>query len=180
MSNALETLCGQAYGAGQYKKFGNHVYTAMVCLLVVCLPLTILWINMGKLLVFVGQDPLISLEAGKFMICLIPGLFAFSFLQPLMRYFQMQVLVIPMLVISWITFCVHIPLCWVLVYKTRLHNLGGALAMSISYWLNAIFLGLYMKFSPKCERTRSAISMEVFKGIGVFLRLAIPSAVMTW
>ncbi|KAE8648802.1 protein DETOXIFICATION 10 [Cucumis sativus] len=179
MSNALETLCGQAYGAGQYKKFGNHVYTAMVCLLVVCLPLTILWINMGKLLVFVGQDPLISLEAGKFMICLIPGLFAFSFLQPLMRYFQMQVLVIPMLVISWITFCVHIPLCWVLVYKTRLHNLGGALAMSISYWLNAIFLGLYMKFSPKCERTRSAISMEVFKGIGVFLRLAIPSAVMT-
>ncbi|XP_038891878.1 protein DETOXIFICATION 12-like [Benincasa hispida] len=179
MGSALETLCGQAYGAGQYKKFGSHIYTAMVCLLVVCLPITLLWINMGKLLVLIGQDPLISREAGKFMIWLIPGLIAFAFLQPLMRYFQMQVLVIPMLVISWITFCLHIPLCWILVYKTGLHNLGGALAMSISYWLNVILMALYMKFSPKCEKTRSAISMELFKGIGVFLHFAIPSAVMT-
>ncbi|KAL4015626.1 hypothetical protein IC575_023216 [Cucumis melo] len=179
MGSALETLCGQAYGAGQYRKFGNHIYTAMVCLLVVCLPITLLWINMGKLLVLIGQDPLISHEAGRFMIWLIPGLIAYAFLQPLMRYFQMQVLVIPMLVISWITFCLHIPLCWVLVYKTGFHNLGGALAMSISYWVNAIFLGLYMKFSPKCGKTHGAISMEVFKGIRIFLRFAIPSAVMT-
>uniref|UniRef100_A0A0A0KWI4 Protein DETOXIFICATION n=1 Tax=Cucumis sativus TaxID=3659 RepID=A0A0A0KWI4_CUCSA len=179
MGSALETLCGQAYGAGQYQKFGNHIYTAMVCLLVVCLPITLLWINMGKLLVLVGQDPLISHEAGRFMIWLIPGLIAYAFLQPLVRYFQMQVLVTPILVISCITCCLHIPLCWVLVYKTGLHNLGGAFAMSISYWLNAVFLGLYMKFSPKCERTHGAISMEVFKGIGVFLRFAIPSAVMT-
>ncbi|KAG6601261.1 Protein DETOXIFICATION 10, partial [Cucurbita argyrosperma subsp. sororia] len=179
MASALETLCGQAYGAGQYQKFGNHVYTAILCLLFVCLPITLLWVNIGKLLVLIGQDPLISREVGKFMIWLIPALFAYAFLHPLMRYYQMQVFVLPMLIFSWITFCLHIPLCWVLVYKTGLKNLGGALAMNISYWFNVILLALYMKFSPKCEKTRGVVSMELFKGIGIFLHFAIPSAVMT-
>ncbi|XP_038891790.1 protein DETOXIFICATION 12-like isoform X2 [Benincasa hispida] len=153
--------------------------TGFSVIVIVCLPITLLWINMGKLLVLIGQDPLISREAGNFMIWLIPGLIAYAFLQPLMKYFQMQVFVIPMLIFSWVTFCLHIPLCWVLVFKAGLKNLGGALAMSISYWLNVIFLALYMNFSPKCAKTRGVISMELFKGIRVFLHFAIPSAVMT-
>ncbi|XP_022150573.1 protein DETOXIFICATION 12-like isoform X2 [Momordica charantia] len=179
MASALETLCGQAYGAKQYQKLGSHTYTAIFCLLVVCLPLILLWINMGNLLILLGQDPSISQEAGKFMIWLIPGLIAYATLHPLMRYFQMQVLVIPMLIFSCLTLCLHIPLCWVLVFKTGLKNLGGALAMSISNWLNVILLASYMKFSPKCAKTRGVISMELFQGIRDFLYFAIPSALMT-
>ncbi|GFS32778.1 MATE efflux family protein [Actinidia rufa] len=150
MSCALETLCGQAYGAQQYHKLGTQTYTAIFSLLI----------------------------AGKFMTCLVPALFAYAILQPLVRYFQMQSLTLPMLISSCVTLALHIPLCWVLVFKSGLDNLGGALAIDISIWLNVIFLMLYMNYSSSCEKTRAPISMEMLRGVGEFFSFAIPSAVM--
>ncbi|OIV91087.1 hypothetical protein TanjilG_30309 [Lupinus angustifolius] len=62
---------------------------------------------------------------------------------------------------------------------TRLHNVGGALALGISNWSNVIFLGLYMRYSSKCAKTGAPISMELFHGIWEFFRFAVPSALMT-
>ncbi|XP_020237997.1 protein DETOXIFICATION 12 isoform X1 [Cajanus cajan] len=178
MASGLETICGQAYGAQQYKKIGVQTYTAIFSLICVCVPLTLLWISMEKILVFIGQNPLIAHEAGKFIIWLLPALFANAVLGPVVRYFQMQSLLLPMLISSCVTLCIHIPLCWALVFKTGLNNVGGALAMSISIWLNVIFLVLYMRYSPACAKTRTPISMELFQGIWEFFRFAVPSAVM--
>lgn len=178
MSSALETLCGQAYGAKQYQKLGTQTYTAIFCLVLVCIPLSVLWMYLGKILVFVGQDPAISHEAGKFIMWLVPALFAYAILQPLVRYFQSQSLVMPMLFSSCACLCFHIPLCWVLVFKAGLYNIGAAIALCISFWLNVIFLVLYMMYSPTCAKTRAPISMEIFQGVGEFFRFAIPSAVM--
>jgi MATE family multidrug resistance protein len=180
MASALETLCGQAYGAQQYQKIGMQTYTAIFSLILVCLPLSLIWIYMGKLLILIGQDPLISHEAGKFTIWLVPALFAYAILQPLVRYFQIQSLVKPMLISSCAILCFHIPLCWVLVFRSRLERLGAAVAIGISYWLNAIVLGLYMKYSSTCKKTLAPISMELFQGIGEFFRFATPSAMMIW
>ncbi|KAK4608566.1 hypothetical protein RGQ29_002106 [Quercus rubra] len=179
MASALETLCGQAYGAQQYQKIGIQTYTAIFSLNLVCLPLCLLWMNMGKLLSLIGQDPLISHEAGKFTMWLVPALFAYATLQPLIRYLQTQSLVKPMLISSFVILCFHIPLCWVLVFKSGLGNLGAALAMGISYWLNVILLGLYAKYSSACKKTLVTISKELFQGIGEFFRFAIPSAIMS-
>ncbi|XP_027363114.1 protein DETOXIFICATION 12-like isoform X2 [Abrus precatorius] len=178
MASGLETICGQAYGAQQYQRIGMQTYSAIFSLVLVCLPLSLLWINIEKILVFIGQDPLISHEAGKFTVWLIPALFAYAILQPLVRYFQMQSLLLPMFTISCVTLSVHIPLCWALVFKTGLKNVGGALAVSISLWSNVIFLGLYMRYSSACAKTRAPISVEMFKGIWEFFRFAIPSAIM--
>ncbi|BFG17149.1 hypothetical protein CerSpe_034230 [Prunus speciosa] len=178
MASALETLCGQAYGAKQYQKLGLQTYTAIFSLNLVCLPLSLIWIYMEKILIFMGQDPVISHEAGKFTTWLLPALFAYATLQPLIRYFQTQSLIIPMLMSSFAILLFHIPLCWILVFKSGLDNLGGALAISISYWLNVILLGLYMKFSSACSKTRAPISKEIFQGIGEFFRFAVPSAIM--
>ncbi|XP_058769453.1 protein DETOXIFICATION 12-like [Vicia villosa] len=178
MASGLETTCGQAYGAKQYQRIGMQTYTAIFSLLLVCLPLSFIWINIENILVFTGQDPLIAHEAGRFTIWLLPALFAYAILQPLVRYFQIQSLLFPMLLSSCVTLVVHIPLCWALVFKTGLNNIGGAIAMSISIWLNVIFLALYMRFSSLCAKTRAPISMELFQGIWEFFRFAIPSAVM--
>ncbi|KAG8492891.1 hypothetical protein CXB51_010271 [Gossypium anomalum] len=154
MSGALETLCGQAYGAQQYGKLGTHTYTAILSLIVACLPLTALWVYMGKLFVLIGQDPVISEEAGKLIIWLIPALYAYATLQPIIRFFQTQ------------------------MFKSGLGNQGAALAISISYWTNVISLGLYMMFSDTCSKTLAPITIDVFRGVREFFRLAIPSASM--
>ncbi|XP_065881739.1 protein DETOXIFICATION 12-like isoform X2 [Euphorbia lathyris] len=178
MASALETLCGQAYGAQQYHKLGLQTETAIFCLVLVCIPLSLIWIYMGEILVFIGQDPIISHEAGKFITWLVPALFAYAALQPLIRYFQSQSLIMPMLLSSCATLLFHIPLCWLLVFKSGLQKIGGALAMCISYWLNVIFLLLYIKYSSACAKTRTPISMDLFHGIAEFFSFAIPSAVM--
>uniref|UniRef100_A0A803KUQ7 Uncharacterized protein n=1 Tax=Chenopodium quinoa TaxID=63459 RepID=A0A803KUQ7_CHEQI len=178
MAGALETISGQSYGAQQYKKLGTQTYTAIFSLTLFSIPLCVLWIYMGDILVFIGQDPAISREAGKFMTYLVPTLVCYAVYEPLVRYFQSQSLVMPMFVSSCCTVFLHIPLCWALVYKSGLNNLGGAIAMGISNWLNATLLALYMMFSPSCAATRSPISVEMFHGIGEFFRFAIPSAAM--
>lgn len=178
LASALETLCGQAYGAKQYQKLGTQTYTAIFCLIIACIPLSVLWLNMGDLLIFIGQDRLISQEAGKFITWLIPALFASSLLQPIFRYFQMQSLTIPMFLSTCFTLILHIPLCWLLVFKSGLRNIGAAIAINISFWLNATILLLYMRFSSACAKTRVPLSMDVLRGFGEFFRFAIPSSIM--
>ncbi|KAK9272811.1 hypothetical protein L1049_003189 [Liquidambar formosana] len=178
MVGGLETLCGQAYGAEQYQKLGTYTYSAMISLILVCFPVCLLWIFMDKLLILIGQDPLIAHEARKYSIWLIPALFGGAVLKPLVRYLQTQTLIYPMLTSSFIVLCFHIPLCWALVFKLGLGSIGAALAISLSCWLNVIFLGLYAMYSSACGKTRMLFSKDALLGIGEFFRFAIPSAVM--
>ncbi|CAF2195341.1 unnamed protein product, partial [Brassica napus] len=178
LATALETLCGQANGAKQFEKLGEHTYTGIFALFIVSIPLSILWSYMGEILCFIGQDPLVSQEAGKFATWLIPALFAYATLQPLVRFFQAQSLILPLIMSSISALCCHIVLCWCLVFKFGLGSLGAALAISVSYWLNVIVLGLYMVFSSSCGKSRAKISMNVFKGMREFFRFGIPSASM--
>ncbi|KAK4753826.1 hypothetical protein SAY87_001930 [Trapa incisa] len=178
MASGLETLCGQAYGAQQFTQVGIQTQTAILSLTIVSIPLAFLWLYMEKLLIFTGQDPLISREAGKFTACLIPALFSYAVMQPFVRYFQAQSLTIPMLLSSCLSLCLHIPLCWALVFKSRLGNLGAAVAIDVSYWFNVVLMVLFARYSEACEKTRFAVSSEIFLGVGEFLQFAIPSAVM--
>ncbi|XP_006302179.2 protein DETOXIFICATION 14 [Capsella rubella] len=178
LASALETLCGQAHGAKQFEKLGVHTYTGIFSLLLVSIPLSVLWSYMGDILAFTGQDPLVSQEAGKFATWLIPALFAYATLQPLIRFFQTQSLIFPLIMSSVSALCCHVVLCWSLVFKFGLGNLGAAISISVSYWLNVTVLGLYMTFSSNCSKNRAPITMSLFKGMGEFFRFGIPSAAM--
>ncbi|KAF7130832.1 hypothetical protein RHSIM_Rhsim10G0074400 [Rhododendron simsii] len=52
---------------------------------------------MDKLLVLSGQDPIVSMEAGKYAIWLIPLLFSYAILETMVPYLQTQSLILPML-----------------------------------------------------------------------------------
>lgn len=178
MAGALETLCGQAYGAEQHQKLGTYTYAAILSLILVCLPVSLLWIFMDKLLVLLGQDPIVSVEAGKYAIWLIPSLFPYAILESMVPYLQTQSLILPMLLCSTVTLSFHIPLCWALVFKSGLGTRGAAVAISLSYWLDVIMLGMYLSYSPACEKSRTSFSRDVFLSIGEFFRFAVPSAGM--
>lgn len=180
MSSALETLCGQAYGAGQYRKLGTYTYSAIICLFLVCIPVSFLWISTDKLLILMGQDPSIAAEAGKYAIWLIPTLFAYAILQSFVRYLQAQSLILPMLINAVASLCFQVTVCWAFIFKLNLGSTGAALSIGLSYWLNVILLMFYVKYSSACEKTRASFSRDVFLTIGDFFRFAIPSAVMVW
>lgn len=180
MAGASETLCGQSFGAEQFHKLGNYTLCAIVSLIISSVPISILWIFMDKLLVLLGQDHAISLVAGKYCIWLIPALFGYAVLQALVRYFQTQTLIFPMLLISVIVLVLHIPICWVLVFPLGLGQDGAALSIAISYWLSVLLLGLYVRYSPACQKSKIVFGKIALSRFKEFFFLAIPSAFMVW
>lgn len=180
MAGGLETLCGQAFGAGQYEKFGQYTYTAVISLSLICFPITILWTFMDKILTLLGQDPTISLEARKYAIWLIPALFGSAILKPLTRFFQTQSLISPMILTSAIALCFHGATCWTLVFKLELGHVGAAISFSLCVWFNVMLLLSFVRYSSACEKTRISFSKNALVGVGDFFRFAVPAAVMVW
>ncbi|PSR84702.1 Protein DETOXIFICATION like [Actinidia chinensis var. chinensis] len=178
MASALDTLCGQSYGAKEYHMLGIHMQRAMFVLLLVSIPLSVIWANTGPILVAFGQDSEISEVAQLYARYMIPSIFAYGLLQCLVKFLQTQNIVFPMMISSGITTLVHLLMCWVLVFKSGLGVRGAALANSISYWTNVILLALYVKFSSSCVKSWTGFSKEALQNILFFLKLAIPSAVM--
>ncbi|CAF2158203.1 unnamed protein product [Brassica rapa] len=176
---ALETLCGQAYGAKQYSKLGTFTYSAIASNVPICVLISILWIYMDKLLISIGQDHDISKVAGSYAVWLIPGLFAQAVQQPVTRFLQTQGLVLPLLYCALSTLLFHIPVCWILVYTFGLGSNGAALAISLSYWFNVLSLACYVRFSSSCEKTRGFVSDDFVSGVKQFFQYGIPSAAMT-
>ncbi|CAL5385397.1 unnamed protein product [Camellia sinensis] len=178
MGSALDTFCGQSYGAKQYHMLGVHKQRAMLVLLLVSIPLACIWANAGHILVFLGQDPEISAEAGSYARFMIPSIFAYALLQCHVQFLQTQNDVFPMMLSSGFTTLLHVLICWILVFKSGLGNKGAALANAISYWINVILLAIYVRVSPSCKNTWTGFSKDALHDIPKFLRLAIPSALM--
>eukprot|EP00795_Rhopilema_esculentum_P001191 gene1191-15555_t len=74
LTSVTETLCSQAYGAGQYKRFGVVIQRSLILTFLAVLPSCALWINLDKILVLLGQDKEVALLASYYGICFIPGL----------------------------------------------------------------------------------------------------------
>ncbi|XP_050256313.1 protein DETOXIFICATION 16-like isoform X3 [Quercus robur] len=184
MSSALDTLCGQSNGAKKHHMLGIHMQGAVFVVLLVSIPLAIILENTGTILIKLGQDPEISEAAGIYASCMIPVLFAYGILQCLVRFLQTQNIVFPMMLCSGITTILHFLVCWILVFKSSLGYRGAAFAISISYWINAVLLALYIKFSSSCTKTWKGFSKDALHNIPTFVKLAIPSAIMvcmaTW
>ncbi|XP_010540012.1 PREDICTED: protein DETOXIFICATION 16-like isoform X2 [Tarenaya hassleriana] len=177
-ASALDTLCGQSYGAKVYNMLGIHMQRAMVVLLILCCPLSIIWANTEHFLLFLHQDKSIAKSAGSYSLFMIPSLFAYSLLQCLNRFLQSQNNVFPLVLCSGITALQHFVICWALVFKSGLGHKGAALANSVSYWLNVILLSCYVKFSSSCSETWTGFSVEALHNVLAFIKLAVPSALM--
>lgn len=180
MSGALETLCGQTFGAEEFGKLGNYTCCAIFTLVLTCIPISLLWVFTDQVLMLFGQDPGISHAAREYCVYLIPGLFGHAVLQSLIRYFQTQSMIIPMVFSSVTALCLHVPICWCLVFKLELGHVGAALAIGISYWLNVVWLGVYMNYSPACKKTKIVFSCNALLSMPEFLQYAIPSGLMFW
>ncbi|KAL7001059.1 hypothetical protein U1Q18_002213 [Sarracenia purpurea var. burkii] len=179
MGSALETLCGQAYGAKQYHMLGVHTQRAMLTLLAASLPLSLVWFFTADILTAFGQDRRISAEAGKFNRRMTPALFAYALLQCLNRFLQAQHAVVPMAVSSGVTAVFHVLACWVLVFKFELGSGGAAAANAVSNWVNVILLALHVKFSTAYVKTWTGFSRDdAFRDVLGFFKLSVSSAVM--
>ncbi|CAL9017193.1 unnamed protein product [Prunus brigantina] len=177
LSGALETLCGQGFGAKLYKMLGIYLQASCIISFLFCFFISIIWFYTEPILILLHQDPQISKSAAVFMKFLIPGLFAYGFLQNVLRFLQAQFVVLP-LVFSFVPLVIHFGIAYGLVHWTALGYKGAPLAASISLWLSALLLAMYVICSKKFEHTWEGFSLESFHYILTDLKLALPSALM--
>ncbi|KAL3686045.1 hypothetical protein R1sor_004067 [Riccia sorocarpa] len=178
LGSGLETLCGQAYGAKEYRLTGIFLQRAMFVLTLIGIPISFVWWKMGPILVYIGQDPTISEGAQEYIRFLIPTLFAYALLQPLVKFLQTQSAVKAMAVFSAITLAIHVPLCYLVIYTLGFGFRGAAIVTGISQWINVLFLSSYVIFSSTFSKTWTGFSTEAFQDIYSFFKVAFPSAVM--
>ncbi|KAF8721676.1 hypothetical protein HU200_022848 [Digitaria exilis] len=178
MASSLETLCGQAFGAGQHHLLGVYKQRAMLVLSLVSVPAAAVWAYTGEILAWCGLDLEIAAAAGSYIRWLIPALFVYGPLQCHVRFLQTQNVVVPVMLSSAATAVSHVAVCWLLVHRLGLGSNGAALGTAVSYLINLSILALYVRLSTSCKNTWLGFSREAFHGIGDFLKLAVPSALM--
>uniref|UniRef100_A0ACD5XHB1 Uncharacterized protein n=1 Tax=Avena sativa TaxID=4498 RepID=A0ACD5XHB1_AVESA len=178
MATALDTLCGQAYGAGRHHRLGFYKQRAMVVLSLACVPIALVWANTERILIHLRQDPAIAAAAGEYALWMVPSLAAYVPLQCHIRFLQAQGIVLPVTASSGATALCHPLVCWLLVYKAGLGSKGAALSNAVSYGVNLVILAMYVRLSDACKNTWSGFSREAFKELRQFTELAMPSAMM--
>ncbi|CAI0398715.1 unnamed protein product [Linum tenue] len=179
MAAALETLCGRAYGAKQPHMLGIHTQRAMLTFTILCIPISVLWSFTGPILRFLKQNEAISTLAGESTPWLIPSIFPFGIIQCQNRFLQTQNITLPQMVSSAVGCVVHALSCWVLIFRLDMGNRGACLANGVTYSTVAVMLTAYIKFSGRCDDTWTGFSLECARDVVSFLRLGVPSGLMT-
>ncbi|KAL8209740.1 hypothetical protein R6Q57_006472 [Mikania cordata] len=178
LSGALETLCGQGFGAKLYRMLGVYLQSSCLISIFFSIIISIIWFFTEPLLILLHQDPQISKMAALYIKHLIPGLFAYGLLHNILRFLQTQSVVYPLVFCSLIPFILHIGITYVLVYHTSLAFVGAAMAVSVSLWIVVLMLAGYALFSRQFRETWRGFSMESFDHVFECLKLALPSAAM--
>ncbi|CAI5734008.1 unnamed protein product [Hyaloperonospora brassicae] len=152
MSAAMDTLCAQAYGAGQLQDLGLLFQTGM---LVFCLgfpPIVLASVYCVELLEFAGQQRELAELAYKLVLLTLPGM-PFAAASTLMgKILQGQSRMKPLVVIGIATGVVQAILLYVLMFRTTLGLSGLALATSAAMLCNAVALATYLQCSDLYQR----------------------------
>nr|WDY35014.1 multidrug toxin excretion transporter MATE 4 [Diospyros kaki] len=178
LSGALETLCGQGYGAKLYRMMGIYLQASCIISFFFSILISLFWFYSEPILVFLRQDPQISRAAGLYLKFLIPGAFAHGFLQNILRFLQTQSVVFPLLICSLLPLLLHFGITYFLVHCTSLGFKGAAMAVSISLWISVLMLAVYLVLAKRFETTWTGLSSESFGHVFSNLKLALPSAAM--
>ncbi|PON33079.1 Multi antimicrobial extrusion protein [Trema orientale] len=177
MASALETLCGQAYGAKKYYMLGVYMQRSWIVLSICCVLLLPLYLCATPVLKLLGQPSDVAELSGVAAMCMIPLHFSFAFQFPLQRFLQSQ---LKTGVIAWaslVALLVHAVISWLFVYRFELGVVGTALTINFSWW--ALVFGLLgYTLCGGCPTTWAGFSTEAFSGLWEFTKLSTSSGVM--
>ncbi|XP_010448968.1 PREDICTED: protein DETOXIFICATION 39-like [Camelina sativa] len=178
MGSAVETLCGQAYGAHRYDMLGIYLQRATIVLALVGLPMTILYTFSYPILILLGEPKTVSYMGSMYIAGLIPQIFAYAVNFTAQKFLQAQSVVSPSAYISAVALLLQISLTWVAVYVMNMGLMGIAYVLTISWWVIVGAQSFYIAVSPRFRHTWTGLSWTSFHGLWSFFKLSAGSAVM--
>ncbi|ERN17619.1 hypothetical protein AMTRI_Chr13g125340 [Amborella trichopoda] len=177
MGSALETLCGQAVGAGQFHMLGIYMQRSWIITCVTAMVLSPLYVFSSPILKLFHQSDEIAQMSGKYSIWVIPQLFAYAINFPLQKFLQSQSKVMVLTAISGVTLMVHVLLNWVFVTKLNYGLTGAAVVGNISWWIINLAQIIYL-VSGFFPESWTGLSWLAFHSLFAFVKLSLASAIM--
>lgn len=177
LAMGMEPICGQAYGAKQWKLLGLTLQRTVLLLLSTSIPISFMWLNMKRILLWCGQDDEISSVAHTFILFTIPDLFLLSILHPLRIYLRAQGITLPLTYCTAISVLIHVPLNFLLVVHLKLGISGVAIAMVLTNLNLILFISSYVYFSGVYKDSWVSPGMGCLRGWSSLLALAVPTCI---
>lgn len=177
MGSALETLCGQAVGAGQVDMLGIYIQRSWIICGATALALAPTYVFTAPILRALHQPAAISAVAGRYTRWVVPQLFAYAANFPLQKFFQAQSKVWAMTFISGAGLALHVALNYVFVTRLGHGLFGAAMIGNVTWWIIIVAQFAYL-VSGCFPEAWKGFSVLAFNNLTAFVKLSLASAVM--
>ncbi|KAJ6433963.1 hypothetical protein OIU84_017637 [Salix udensis] len=177
MASALETLCGQAFGARHYHMLGVYLQRSWIVLILAAVLLLPLFFFTSSILKALGQEDYITEVSGYISLWLIPVMFSFipSFTCQMFLQAQSKNMIISYL--AALTLTIHVFLSWLLTVKYRFGIPGAMVSTILAYWIPNIGQLMFVTCGG-CRETWKGFSTLAFKDLWPVIKLSLSSGVM--
>ncbi|MBA0737477.1 hypothetical protein Gogos_010938 [Gossypium gossypioides] len=177
MASALETLCGQAFGAKQYHMLGIYLQRSWIVLFATALCLLPIYIFTTPILIALGQDETIATVAGYISYWFIGIVFSFIVSFTCQMFLQAQSKNMIIAYLAAFSIGIHICLSWLLTVKLKYGLSGALLSTILAYWIPNIGQLLFVTCGG-CKDTWKGFSMLAFKDLMPVVKLSLSSGAM--
>ncbi|EEF31427.1 multidrug resistance pump, putative [Ricinus communis] len=177
MASALETLCGQSFGAKQYHMLGVYLQRSWIVLVACTMFLLPLFIFTAPILRALGQDAAIAEVAQSISLWLIPVMFSFILSFTCQMFLQAQSKNMIIAYLAAFSLTIHVTLSWLLTVKYKF-GIPGAMASTIlAYWIPNLGQLMFVTCGG-CSETWKGFSFLAFKDLLPVVKLSLSSGAM--
>ncbi|XP_027123120.1 protein DETOXIFICATION 54-like [Coffea arabica] len=178
LASGLEPVCSQAYGSKNWDLLSISLQRMIFILFLAIIPISLLWVNLESIMVFLGQDIEITRMASVYCLYSLPDLLTNTLLQPLRVYLRSQGVTKPQLWCTFVAVIFHVPLNYVLVVVLGLGVPGVAMASVLTNLHMVVLLVGYVYVWGRWEwKCMAGMGGGICGGVGPLLKLAVPSCI---
>ncbi|KAL6988614.1 hypothetical protein U1Q18_014366 [Sarracenia purpurea var. burkii] len=177
MSSATETLCGQAFGAGQPHMMGIYLQRSWIVDFATTTILLPVFIFTKPIFRALGEKSAIAVVAEDVALWFIPFCYSFVFGLTMQMYLQAQ---LKNMVIAWLSsssFLFHLLISWLFVSKLGWGISGAMGALTISSWL-VVFGEFIYVFGGWCPHSWKGFTKAAFFDLWPLIKLSVSSGIM--
>lgn len=179
MASALETLCGQAFGAKQHHMLGIYLQRSWIVVLGSTIFLLPLFIFATPILRLLGQEESVATMAGTFSLWFIPIIFSLAFSYTFQMYLQSQSRNIIVTYLASLSLVLHVSFSWLTVSKLKWGVPGAMGSMVLAMWI-PIFGQFAFLIYGGCPDTWKGFSTSAFQDLLPVIKLSLSSGAMVW
>uniref|UniRef100_A0A3P9KI87 Multidrug and toxin extrusion protein n=1 Tax=Oryzias latipes TaxID=8090 RepID=A0A3P9KI87_ORYLA len=176
---ACDTLVSQTFGGRNLLRVGIILQRGIIILLLFCLPCWGLLINAQAVLLCLGQDPVVARIAQLYITAYLPAVPAMYLHHLQVSYLQNQGIIMPQMYAAALANIANVATNYIFIYWLQLGVVGSAAANTLSQVYICVFLFGYIWWKKLHTTTWGGWSVESLQEWGSYMKLAIPSTLMT-